>query len=81
MFFVALALSLSVQFSTLQYNSVRFGMFQNSSAAAVCFYTNLYRMFQYVLVQVSMFRAISAQGSKFQYVSEQLSTFSLFLYT
>ena len=47
-----------VQYSTLQYNSVRFGMFQNSSAAAVCFYTNLYRMFQYVLVQVSMFRAI-----------------------
>lgn len=67
--FVALALSLSVEFSPLQYGS----LFLHKSV----FYVS---DFQHVLVQASGFQDISVQGSKFQYVSEQLSTFSLFLY-
>lgn len=67
--FVALALSLSVQFSPSQYGNL---LLHKS-----VFYVS---DFQHVLVQASMFQDISAQGSKFQYVSEQLSTFRLFLY-
>ena len=67
--FVALALSLSVQFSPSQYGS----LFLHKSV----FYVS---DVQHVLVQASMFQDISAQGRKFQYVSEQLSTFRLFLY-